>query len=187
MKRAIEYDDSKFRALIAEFDEKQRKRMLRGSMRGMGNVFKSIAKRKFLSAASGLNKAEEISTGIRVCVWKRKAGFRVTIGPKTSRKRNRTGEEMGGDKCTLGSHRNRKGKLKPILMWVETGGSNRKTQRTVGSLFGKRRKSHSTGTFQKHPFMEEAQREFCDKGPAMYKEKLKQSIIRTAKKYGAKM
>lgn len=114
----MRYNDRNLRKLFAALDPAGRKKVIKGACRKVGNEVKKVAVNNL--GVSGLNHAEEMSEGVRTVVFKREAGFRVTVA---SRKANKRG------KGERGMHLNRYGDKKPVLTWAELGTRWRKSKK----------------------------------------------------------
>ena len=105
---ANQYDDTQLQKLFTEMDVKHRKRALKGAFRREANQVRRTA---INNLRSSLHSNRDLEKGIRAIVFKKAAGFRVTIGTKKANRK--TGK---GDK---GMHINRQGLKKPVLIWAE--------------------------------------------------------------------
>ena len=91
----------------------------------------------------------DLEKGVRAIVFKRKAGFRVTVGTKRANKTTGKGE--------AGFHTNRQGLKKPILIWAEGGTEERQTKPKQGTRrrAARLRQQHRTGRMRRYGFMEQ--------------------------------
>lgn len=170
----LQYDDTNLRKLFAELEPKQRRKALKGAFRKSAGRVRKVAVSKV--RASGLNNADQLSKGVRSIVFKRDAGFRVTVA---SRKANKKG------KGESGMHQNRKGLKKPILIWAE-GGTNLRRTKSRTRIFRRARKGHSTGRMRPYRFMEKTMRQVENTIPDELRNDIAESIQKVAKKYGCK-
>lgn len=97
----VRYDDSKLRGLFSEMDVKLRLKSLKGAFRREANKVRRTA---INNLRADLDSNRDLEKGIRAIVFKRQAGFRVTVGTKRANK-NGKGER--------GFHVNRQGLKNP--------------------------------------------------------------------------
>ena len=116
MARSIDYNDENLQRLFAELEPKRRLQAIKGGFRREAN---QVRKTAINNLRSGIQSNKDLEKGVRAIVFKRKAGFRVTVGTK------RAGKNGKGE---AGFHTNRQGLKKPILIWAEEGTKNRKTK-----------------------------------------------------------
>lgn len=140
----LTYDDSGLQGLFEDLAPKQRVKALRGAFRREANRVRRAAIGNLHESIGG---DKELDKGVRAIVFRRKAGFRVTIGTKRANKKGK------GERGYYIS-RKRRGKPyaagKPVLIWAEEGTAWR---RTGGRGFLKRRGGHSTGRMKRYGFM----------------------------------
>lgn len=166
MPATLEYDDHKLQRMFAELAPKRRRQALKGGFRRQANKVKKAA---VGNLRESIRKDRDLERGIRGLVFKRKAGFRVTIGTKKK-----------GAKVT-GFHKTRSGALKPILIWAELGTQTRFSKsKTIG---GKRR---CTGEMPSFGFMKKTLEEERDGVTQSLHDEIRESVIKIAKKYGCK-
>lgn len=110
-------------------------------------------------------------------VWKRQAGFRVTVGPKAASRKTGKGER--------GYHTNRRGLKKPVLMWAEDGTDSRRTKSKT-RIFTRSRKGHSTGRMKRYGFMARTKSETEANVTSMLHTEIINNVKRVARKYGCK-
>ena len=79
----IRYDDSNLQRLFSELAPKRRKQALKGAFRKAAKKVRSVAVQNLRSS---MNSDRDLERGIRALIWKRKAGFRVTVGTKRAGK-----------------------------------------------------------------------------------------------------
>ncbi len=171
---ALRYDDSNLRKLYAALSPANRKKALKGAFRKTGNSIKKVAISNL--RASGLHHAELLSKGVRTVVFRREAGFRVTVA---SRKANKSG------KGERGMHTNRRGLKKPILIWAEAGTkwrrSNKATKYPVGSKW---RTGRTRGFMPRYGFMQKTKQQVEHKVDKELKDEIIVKMRQIAKKYG---
>lgn len=112
----MQYDDRELQRLFAEMETKHRLSALKGAFRREAN---QVRKTAINNLRGSIRSDRDLERGIRAVVFKRKAGFRVTIGTK---KAGKSGKEYG-------FHTNRRGLKKPVLIWAEAGTKWRKVKR----------------------------------------------------------
>lgn len=175
---AVSYDDSRLRRLYAGLEPKNRARVFKGAFRRVGNHVRKVAKGNLLGA--GINNAEKVSAGIRVVVFKREAGFRVTTA---SRKANRNG------KGERGMHLNRRNLKKPVLAWAEAGTARRKSRRRIRFRAKNGRwytSSRDRGRMPRYGFMARTRLQVRDSATDMVHGEIIKKVEQIAKKYGCK-
>lgn len=165
------YDDSNLERLFAELDPKQRLKALKGGFRRTANEVRKIAVGNL--RASGLHSNRQLEKGIRALVFKRKAGFRVTIGTKAPTKKLNT-----RDKAAM--HTNRRGKTKPILVWAEGGTAPRRQKIRIGR-WGRR-----TGLMPRYAFMEKTLEEVRGSVTEKLHAQIRENVQKVALKYGCR-
>ena len=177
MPRSVDYDDSKLQQLFAELEPKRRLQALRGGFRKEASQVRKTAVNNLRS--SGIKSSKDLEKGIRSVVFKRKAGFRVTVGTKRANKKG---------KGEAGFHTNRRGLKKPILIWAEEGTAERKTKPKQGSRrrAARLRSSHSTGRMKRYGFMEQTLNDVRNKVTNDLHEMVISNVEKIAKKYGCK-
>ncbi len=159
--RAIEYDESNFKKLYAALDPKQQMKALRRVLRREAN---KVRKTALNNLRSSIRSDKDLERGVRAIVYRKKVGFRVTVGTKAA---NRKG------KGERGYHKNRQGLKKPVLIWAEDGTTYRRTRFRIG------RAAHTTGYMKRYGFMAKAANQMGD----TVKEVIN-SISKIAKRYG---
>lgn len=136
--------DHPFKDVFEALDTKEQRKAMKSAMRREGNRLKKAALQNI--AASGLGKGtrQPIGKGLRVRVYPDRygAGFMLTTKPRGKK----------------GVHRNRQGKLKPVLMWAEDGTKARKTK-TKTRVFIRLKKGHNTGRMPAYGFMKKTEEE----------------------------
>lgn len=170
----MRYNDRKLRRLFAALDPTGRKKVIKGACRKVGNEVRKVAVNNL--RASGLNHAEEMSEGVRAVVFKREAGFRVTVA---SRKANKRGK---GEK---GMHRNRYGNKKPVLVWAEIGTRWRKSKKdTRYSVGGKWVTGRTRGYMKRYGFISKTKGQVEHSVGHRLKDEIATKVTQIAKKYG---
>ena len=171
---ANQYDDTQLQKLFTEMDVKHRKRALKGAFRREANQVRRTA---INNLRSSLHSNRDLEKGIRAIVFKKAAGFRVTIGTKKANRKTGKGEK--------GMHINRQGLKKPVLIWAEGGTEQRKTK-TKTRFFVRERRGHYTGRMKRYGFMRKTQTDVRDKVTANLRNEIVESVTKTANKYGCK-
>lgn len=166
----IKYDDSRLKALIEALDERQRIKAFRGALRRLAGKVRKAAAANL--RASKLGNAEKMDKAIRATVWKRRAGFKVTVAPK-----------RGGRTIRQGFHTNRRREIKPIPLWAAAGTNARKTKSKT-RFWTRSRKGHSTGRMKRYGFMTKTKSQVEGSVTSELKESIVKSVKRIAKKYG---
>ena len=116
---------------------------------------------------------------MRAIVFKRKAGFRVTVGTK------RAGKNGKGE---AGFHTNRQGLKKPVLIWAEEGTKERQTKPKKGTRrrAARLRASHRTGRMKRYGFMAQTLTSVRDTVTTNIHEMVAENVQKVAEKYGCK-
>lgn len=165
----LDYDDENLFRLFEALGEDGRRKALRSAVTRAANKLKREAERNL--EATGLKGTQGLRKQIRRILYKKKLGFRVTIGPKVKKKQAQTEEEI--DKL----------KKRPILMWAEGGTEQRHTKYQT-KFWVRRRKAHPTGEMGSYPFMEKTRDSAAPRIEKELKDEIVKSIERTAKRYG---
>jgi hypothetical protein len=173
----VSYDDTNLQRLFAEMEPKRRLQALKGSFRREANQVRKTAVNNLRS--TGIRTDKDLEKGVRALVFKRAAGFRVTIGTKKASK-NGNGE--------AGFHTNRQGLRKPILIWAEAGTKERRTKSKQGSRrrASRLRASHITGRMKRYGFMEQTLNSVRGTVTADIHTMVVDNIQKVAEKYGCK-
>ena len=87
MKKGLEYNDEYLRDLFFELEPKERVKALKGGFRKVANRVKKTAINNLRACAFQSDK--DMEKGVRSMVFKKKAGFRVTIGTKKTKNINK--------------------------------------------------------------------------------------------------
>lgn len=179
---SLEYDDSRLQQLFAELEPKRRLQALKGGFRKEAAEVRKTAVNNLRK--SGIRSSKDLEKGIRSIVFRRKAGFRVTVGTKRANK-NGKGE--------AGFHTNRWGLKKPILIWAELGAPIKKDKvRMTKSKQGTRRRAarlrqaHSTGRMPRYGFMARTLEDVRGRVTNDLHSMVIDNVERIAKKYGCK-
>lgn len=176
MARDIDYDDRNLQQLFADLEPKRRLQAVKGGFRREAN---RVRKTAINNLRSSIRTDKDLEKGVRAIVFKRKAGFRVTVGTKKAGK-NGKGE--------AGFHTNRQGLKKPILIWAEDGTEERKTKPKQGTRrrAARLRASHRTGRMKRYGFMAQTLSSVRDTVTANIHEMVTENVQKVAKKYGCK-
>lgn len=176
MARDIDYDDRNLQQLFADLEPKRRLQAVKGGFRKEAN---RVRKTAINNLRSSIRTDKDLEKGVRAIVFKRKAGFRVTVGTKKAGK-NGKGE--------AGFHTNRQGLKKPILIWAEDGTEERKTKLKQGTRrrAARLRASHRTGRMKRYGFMAQTLSSVRDTVTANIHEMVTENVQKVAKKYGCK-
>ena len=176
MARDIDYDDRNLQQLFADLEPKRRLQAVKGGFRKEAN---RVRKTAINNLRSSIRTDKDLEKGVRAIVFKRKAGFRVTVGTKKAGK-NGKGE--------AGFHTNRQGLKKPILIWAEDGTEERKTKPKQGTRrrAARLRASHRTGRMKRYGFMAQTLSSVRDTVTVNIHEMVTENVQKVAKKYGCK-
>lgn len=176
MSRSIDYNDENLQRLFAELEPKRRLQAIKGGFRREAN---QVRKTAINNLRSSIQSNKDLEKGVRAIVFKRKAGFRVTVGTK------RAGKNGKGE---AGFHTNRQGLKKPVLIWAEEGTAERKTKPNQGTRrrAARLRASHRTGRMKRYGFMAQTLTSVRDTVTANIHEMVTDNVKRIAEKYGCK-
>lgn len=167
----LQYDDSNLERLFTAMEPKRRLKALKGAFRREAN---RVRKTAVNNLRGSIRSDKDLENGVRALVFKRKAGFRVTIGTRKASK-NGNGER--------GMHLNRRGLKKPVLIWAEGGTADRRTKSKT-RIFKRSRKGHSTGRMRRYGFMAKTLTQVRDSVTDDLHKEVINSITKEAKKYG---
>lgn len=176
MARTIDYNDENLQRLFAELEPKRRLQAIKGGFRKEAN---QVRKTAINNLRSSIQSNKDLEKGVRAILFKRKAGFRVTVGTK------RAGKNGKGE---AGFHTNRQGLKKPILIWAEEGTEERKTKPKQGTRrrAARLRASHRTGRMKRYGFMAQTLNSVRDTVTDNIHKMVTENIEQIAKKYGCK-
>ena len=176
MARTIDYNDENLQRLFAELEPKRRLQAIKGGFRIEAN---QVRKTAINNLRSSIQSNKDLEKGVRAIVFKRKAGFRVTVGTK------RAGKNGKGE---AGFHTNRQGLKKPVLIWAEEGTKERQTKPKQGTRrrAARLRASHRTGRMKRYGFMAQTLTSVRDTVTTNIHEMVAENIQKVAKKYGCK-
>ena len=179
--RNFTYDDAQLQQLFEQLDEKSRTQALRGAFRREARHLKKKAVQNLRSSTNpgnkkGFHSSPALEKGIRTIVYKRTAGFRVTVGTQTNRRKG----------TVWGYHTNRRGETKPILMWAEDGTKARYTKPKQGSRrrASRLRELHYTGSMPAVLFLEEARKSETGTITESLHDEIRKYVTTVAKKKG---
>lgn len=174
MAREIDYDDRNLQQLFAELEPKRRLQAIKGGFRREAN---QVRKTAINNLRSSLHSNKDLEKGVRTIVFKRKAGFRVTVGTK------RAGKNGKGE---AGFHTNRQGLKKPVLIWAEDGTQERKTKGNGGKRAMRLRSAHRTGRMKRYGFLTQTLNGVRDTVTNNIHNMVIENVEQVAKKYGCK-
>ena len=176
MAQNVAFDYRNLQQLFAEMEPKRRLQALRGGFRREAN---QVRKTAINNLRSSIRSNKDLEQGVRAVVYKRSAGFRVTIGTK------RAGKNGKGE---AGFHTNRQGLKKPVLIWAEAGTQERQTKPKQGTRrrAGRMREQHRTGRMKRYGFMEQTLNSVRDTVTADIHNLVLDNVEKIAKKYGCK-
>lgn len=170
----VQYDDGNLQRLFAELEPKRRTQALKAGFRKAAN---NVRKKAVANLREAIHTDKDLEKGVRAIVFKRRAGFRVTIGTKKAGK-NGKGE--------AGMHTNRRGLKKPVLIWAEEGTQQRATKSSGGKRAARLRAGHNTGRMPRYGFMDKTRSEVRDTVTEDMHRMVTESVEHIAKKYGCK-
>lgn len=176
MARTIDYNDENLQRLFAELEPKRRLQAIKGGFRREAN---QVRKTAINNLRSSIKSNKDLEKGVRAIVFKRKAGFRVTVGTK------RAGKNGKGE---AGFHTNRQGLKKPVLIWAEEGTKERQTKPKKGTRrrAARLRASHRTGRMKRYGFMAQTLTSVRDTVTNNIHEMVAENVQKVAEKYGCK-
>ena len=176
MARTIDYNDENLQRLFAELEPKRRLQAIKGGFRREAN---QVRKTAINNLRSSIQSNKDLEKGVRAIVFKRKAGFRVTVGTK------RAGKNSKGE---AGFHTNRQGLKKPVLIWAEEGTKERQTKPKKGTRrrAARLRASHRTGRMKRYGFMAQTLTSVRDTVTSNIHEMVAENVQKVAEKYGCK-
>lgn len=173
MATVMQYDDSNLQRLFAELEPRQRLKALKGAFRREAGRVRKVA---VGNLRSSIRSDRDLERGVRAVVFKRKAGFRVTIGTKKAR--------MNGGK-EYGFHTNRRGLKKPVLIWAEGGTKGRKSRRQSRYPVGGRwATGKNRGAMKSYGFMAKTKSDVRGTVTESLHNQVREHVTKTAKKYG---
>lgn len=164
------YDPAVWTRFLDELTPAQLRKALRSGLRREATRVKRLAVQRLRGTT--LNVHGGMEKGIRTVVYRRGTGFKVTVKPK-----------VGGRTENKGFHTNRRGQLKPVLAWAETGTRLRRTK-TKTRIFRRSRHGHYTGYMAGYHFMADAEREAPQTVEQNLGRDLETAITKAAKKAG---
>ena len=169
----MQYNDDDLQRLFAEMDTKKRLKALKGAFRREAN---RVRKTALNNLRGSIRTDKDLERGVRAIVFKRKAGFRVTIGTKKAGKSDKG----------YGFHTNRQGKEKPVLIWAEEGTKSRKSKKTTRYFtFGSGwRTGKNRGMMKRYGFMQKTREQVRDSVTRSLHEEVINSVQKEAKKHG---
>lgn len=156
MTKPIIYDDDKFTRLLNALSEKERLRSMRKALNQMATRLRAAAISEMPTA---WQKNKDLRKGVQKAVWKKKAGFRVHVAAN-----------KGNGK---GFYRNRRGQLKPVLLWGEDGTAMRATKQ-----------GWSRGAMPSEQFLVKGRDRVIGRLDTMYRDSMMTMMAKQALKYG---
>lgn len=169
----IEYNIDNLQGFLNALSPKERTKLFKAGIRKAANKMRKAAVQNLRD--SGLRSNKDLEKGIRRVLYRKKAGFRVTIG-SIGNVNWRKGE------VAAAYHTNSKGKKKPVLVWAEGGTDRRFVKDTYRK--GKKVRGHSTWKMPAYGFMKKTRDEELPTVDKELKESIIETIQKTAKKYG---
>lgn len=175
MASPLQYDDRGLQSLIEDLSPKQRVKALRGAFRRESNRVRRAALGNLHESIGG---DAELDRGVRAIVFRRKAGFRVTVGTKRA---NKKGKGERGYYISRKRRGKRNATGKPVLIWAEEGTTWRRTR---GRGFLRRGGGHSTGRMKRYGFMRKTLSEVRDSVTGTLHKEIIDQMKKAAKKNG---
>lgn len=169
MAQNIDYDDRQLQQLFAELEPKRRLQALKGGFRRAANQVRKVAVNNLRGS---IRSDKDLEKGVRAVVFKRSAGFRITVGTSDDK----------------GYHTNRQGLKKPILIWAEEGTEERRTKSKKGTRrrANRLRSSHRTGKMKRYGFMERTLSSTRETVTDDIRQLVEENVLKIAQKYGCK-
>lgn len=160
----VRFNPADYAHLYTEMQPRQRMQALKGAFRRTSTKLRRATVEQLRADGPRTNgRLEKCVRRVLLNAKRGSAGFKVTL--------------MGVRGRTTGFYRNRRGQLKPVLVFAEDGTAPRNTRK------GKRAR-HSTGRLRRYGFLDKATKQL---GPSIgddVKNELKEQIKRIAAKYG---
>ena len=180
MASELQYDDSNLQKLFAELEPKRRVQALKGGFRKLAN---KVRKKAVDNLRESIHTDENLEKGVRAIVFKRKAGFRVTVGSKKKTKKADKSGENDADKPTKQKSEDKT----HVLIWAEDGTVWRKSKKSTRyRVGGNWRRGSIRGRMPRYGFMAKTQSEVRDTVTDDMHRMVAESVERIAKKYGCK-
>lgn len=171
----LTYEDRGLQVLFEDLAPKQMVKALRGAFRREAKRVRRAAIGNLHDSIGGDGKLDK---GVRDIVFRREAGFRVTVGTKRANKKGK------GERGYYIS-RKRRGKPyatgKPVLIWAEDGTTWRRTRSHYGSRW---RKGRETGRMKRYGFMRKTLSEVRGSVTGTLHREIINQIKKAAKKNG---
>lgn len=177
---ASSYDDRNLQKLFAELQPKHRRQALKGAFRRAATKVKRTAINNLRSC---VNSTPELEKGVRALVWKRRGGFRVTVGTKSANKAGKG--EQGFYQSRRQRPKNGKGRKYPVLLWLEDGTKVRKSKSDTLYKIGDRWiTGRKRGFIKRYGFMRKTKNQVSSTITETVKSEIIDNVTRVAKKYG---
>lgn len=169
MANEFAYDDKQLQDLFKQMDVSERLKALKGAFRKQAGKVKAKSVANLRS--SGLHTNRTLEKGIRAGIFKKKAGFTVTIYPKGQR----------------GLYKSSKSKSRavPVLLFAEGGTKERYTKNRLGIL-GHARKGHYAGKMRPYEFQKKTLAQVKEPVTNELHDELIKSVIKVSERYGCK-
>ncbi len=165
----INSDTTRLWGMLRELEPKRQVQALRGGFRKAAQEVRKTAVRNLES--SGLKgDVREVAKGIRAVVYRKVAGFKVTVGTKKQKRADYSG--MSSREANKAKARRR---LRIVPLWAEGGTSPRSTSR-----------GFSRGSMPAFGFMERTDRDTEGYVGEIIRRNVAENIDKTARKYGSK-
>ncbi len=168
MANEFSYDDKPLQELFKQMDVSTRLKALKGAFRREATKVKNKSVANLRS--SGLHSNKTLEKGIRAAIFKKKAGFNVTIFPKGQH----------------GMYKSQRAKRAvPVLIFAEGGTKERRTKNRLGIL-GHARKGHSTGRMRAYEFQKKTLEQSREPVTNELREELIKSVVKVSERYGCR-
>ena len=168
MAGGLTYTGEDWRKLINMMNARQVRNVVKRSFRAVAKVVRATAVTSLASTPINVRgNRSDWKKGIRSRIYSRGGGFSITV------------KGVGGKSM----HKNRRGLLKPILMWAEDGTAFRRTKGKGGKR-SSTRQSQYTGRMPKYGFLERAEGRMYQQVESELFPKVEQATMTVAAKAG---
>lgn len=167
-RQTISFDASRFEAMYGQLTERRRIQALKATYWRLGTMLRAEAVRLL---RQGMGSSRELEKGVRLLVFKKKAGFRCTVGTRI--KRDKKTKRIIR---TWGYHTNRRGLEKPVLIWAEEGTDERYQKERAGGRY--------TGRMPALEFLARARDNMSGTINDRVRDELMTATARIARRYG---
>lgn len=165
----LKYDDTNLQKLFADMTPAKRKAALKNAfLREAKNVRKTAIGylRQAPKQNGTVDVSKEMERGVKAKVWKKGAGFSVTL--------------LGG-----GKRKSKNIAGKPLDVFFN-GGTKKRRTKTVTKFFKRQKRGHETGSLMAAHFMEKTKEETDKRVTDDLHGEIRKKFTEIAKKHGAK-